>query len=138
VPPEDVVNVLHKLHLALVPGGLLVDTQPISRHATVNASHGQLGALDMSEWRLTINHVNRVIRRTIREGLFKLVHREYFTVTDEFDTGTEALHEAPNWVGVKLDRALARRLGREHGQVQMDQTVRLQVLKSTITAAPDD
>lgn len=129
------MNVLRKLHLALVPAGLLLDTQPVSRHADVKASSDRLGALDMSEWRLTINQVNRLIRRTIREGLFKLEHREYFTVTDEFDSGAEVLEEAPSWAGVKLGRALRTRLPRERERVQIDQTVRLQVLRATEPSA---
>jgi hypothetical protein len=132
VPVEDVVSVLRKLHLVLVPDGLLLDTQPVSRHADVKASSGRLGALDMSEWRLTIDRVSRRVRQTIREGLFTLVRREYFTVTDQFDNGAEVLDEAPSWAGVRLDSALAGRLARERGEVQIDQTVRLQVLQPQI------
>jgi hypothetical protein len=58
VPVEGVVNALRTLHAALVPGGLVVDTQPVSTHPPVEADSGELGTLDMREWGRTSQEID--------------------------------------------------------------------------------
>ena len=44
------MHALGNLHHALVPDGLIVDTQPISAQPRVLADNVELGTLDMREW----------------------------------------------------------------------------------------
>lgn len=44
------MHALRNIQAALLPNGLLVDTQPISAHPRVIANGAELGALDMREW----------------------------------------------------------------------------------------
>jgi hypothetical protein len=48
-PRCGVRHALRNIHVALVPNGLLVDTQPISAHPRVMANGTELGTLDMRE-----------------------------------------------------------------------------------------
>ena len=53
MPVEGVVHALRQLHVALVPGGIVVDTQPLSPRSPVDDDRGRLGRLDMRDWRKT-------------------------------------------------------------------------------------
>jgi hypothetical protein len=83
------VNTLHKIHEALVPGGLVIDTQPVSPHPPVAAATGELGRLDLREWARTIDAVDGRVAATIRAGLFELQAQREFVVTDSFSNGAE-------------------------------------------------
>jgi hypothetical protein len=76
------VNALRRIHAALVPDGLVVDTQPVSARPRVEAGGLQLGTLDMREWRVTIDAVDALVAETIDDGLFVLEAERSFMVTD--------------------------------------------------------
>jgi hypothetical protein len=124
------VNVLRKLHQALVPGGLLIDTQPVSRHPAVRTARDELGTLDMTAWGRTIEQIDRRTRRVVREGLFDVVHQLRFPVIDRFDHGAELATEARGWAGTSVDPALAKQIAAEDGPVYARQHVRLRVLQA--------
>jgi hypothetical protein len=48
------VNALRRIHAALVPGGLVVDTQPVSARPSVEAFGVELGTLDLGALALSI------------------------------------------------------------------------------------
>jgi hypothetical protein len=125
------VNALRKIHGALVAGGVVIDTQPVSRHPPVETDAGELGTLDMSEWARTIEEVDRLTERTVNAGLFTVVDQRRFSVTDHFDTGAEAVAEVREWAGTHVDPALAERIASAKLPVRVHQQVRLRVLKTS-------
>jgi hypothetical protein len=124
------VNVLHKLHEALMPSGLLVDTQPVSPHPPVRTASHQFGTLDMTAWGCTIERIDGLTHEAVRAALFSLEDQRRFMVTDAFDTGSEMVEEAAGWAGTTIDPPLAERIAREEGPVTIDQEVRLRVLRA--------
>jgi hypothetical protein len=83
------VDALRRIHAALVPGGIILDTQPISVQPPVNAAGRELGTLDMRAWGATIEAIDRLVTQTIDDGLFALDAEHRFVVTDTFDDGRE-------------------------------------------------
>jgi hypothetical protein len=63
------VHALHNIHVALVPDGIVVDTQPISARPPVSADGIVLGALDMGAWLETIQAVDELVRDDSRRTL---------------------------------------------------------------------
>jgi hypothetical protein len=96
------VNALRRIHAALVPGGLVVDTQPVSARPSVEAGGVEVGTLDMHEWRGTIDAVDRLVAETIDDGLFALQAESEFVVTDGFDDGPEMLESVSGWRGTRI------------------------------------
>jgi hypothetical protein len=103
VPVEGVVNALRRINAALIPGGLLVDTQPVSAEPSVEADGVRLGVLDMREWSGTIDAVDRRVEQTIADRLFAHVAERSCVVIDEFDSGTAFLDAVAGWRGTRLD-----------------------------------
>jgi hypothetical protein len=66
------VHALRNIYAALLPDGVLVDTQPISPDSLVEAADGGLGRLDMREWRETIDAVEE--RTTEASGCESCAH----------------------------------------------------------------
>jgi hypothetical protein len=130
VPPEGVVHALHSIHAALVPGGLLIDTQPTSARPGVEAAGAGLGRLDMREWRAQIDAIDELTRQAIDEGLYVVETERELTVTDVFDTGAECAGEVRRWKGTRVPPALAHRLGDVASPASVRQRVRLRVLRS--------
>jgi hypothetical protein len=124
------VNALRKLHEALVAGGLLIDTQPVSRRPRVGVGARELGGLDMSDWAGTIDQIDRLTEQTIRAGLFRVIREDRFTVTDQFPTGAELVAEVREWAGTQIDPTLAERISGEQQPVQVQQEVRLRVFQA--------
>jgi hypothetical protein len=124
------VNVLHKIHDALVPGGLVIDTQPLSSTPPVEAASGELGTLDMREWARTIAAVDGRITATIDARLFALETQRELVVTDSFGSGSEFAAIVSEWEGTRIEPALAVRLAAERGEVRVHQDVRLRVLRT--------
>jgi hypothetical protein len=123
------VHALHNIHSALVPNGLLVDTQPISAHPRVTASGGGLGALDMREWIETIHAVDERVNETIAAGLYDVTDERELVVTSIFDDGPDCLEIAGAWRGTRVPRPLADRLALVRDQVALKQQVRLRLLQ---------
>jgi hypothetical protein len=124
------VDALRKIHDALVPGGLVIDTQPVSADPPVESEAEPLGTLDMRDWAQTIATVDRRIEQTIRDGFFELDEESRFIVTDEYDNGAEFVAVTREWAGTHLDDAFAQRIGDERRPVRLHQEVRLRVLRA--------
>jgi hypothetical protein len=130
VPPEGVVNALQKIHDALVPGGLVIDTQPVSAEPPVESVAGPLGALDMREWAQTIATIDLRVEQTMRDGLFDLEQERRFVVTDEYDDGTELVAETSEWAGTRLDDTFAELVRSQPRPVRLHQQITLRLLRA--------
>ncbi|HWC44924.1 MAG TPA: hypothetical protein VG868_02315 [Casimicrobiaceae bacterium] len=114
------MHALRNIHSALVPNGLLVDTQPISPHPRVTAGGGELGALDMREWIETIQAVDERINETIVTGLYDLTDERELVVTSIFDDGPDCLEIASAWRGTRVPRLLADRRSPDRARLRVD------------------
>jgi hypothetical protein len=126
---EGVVNALHNIHAALVPGGLLVDTQPIGPQPRVAANGAELGTLDMQEWIETIRAVDERVDETIAAGLYEKTDKRTFLITSTFDDEPDCLEITGAWQGTRVPKPLVDRLAVMHDQVTLDQQVRLRLLR---------
>jgi hypothetical protein len=124
------VDALRRIHAALVPGGIILDTQPISAHPPVTAAGRELGTLDMRAWGTTIEAIDRLVTQTIDDGLFALDAEHRFVVTDTFDDGREFVEEASGWQGTRIPHVLERRAIVAPPPISLDQEVRLRVLRA--------
>lgn len=123
------MHALHNIHAALIPDGLLVDTQPVGLHPRVAANGDELGTLDMHEWIETIRGVDQRVDETIGAGLFAQTDERTLVVTDTFDNGPHCLEIVGTWRGTRVQQPLADRLAAVRDQVTVDQQVRLRVLQ---------
>jgi hypothetical protein len=123
-----VVDALERIHAALAPGGVVVDTQPVSADPPVVGEGGPLGALDMSEWSRTIAAVDEQIMHTVEGGLFAVTAERMVVVTDVYDDLAELVTVTREWVGTWVPPELARRARTERGPVRLDQEIRLRIL----------
>lgn len=122
------VDALERIHAALDEGGVVIDTQPVSEWPPVVGSEGPLGTLDMREWAKTIAAVDARVVETVDRGLFSVAADRHVVVTDVYDDLAELVAETSQWVGTRVPRALARRVGAEAGHVRLHQDVRVRVL----------
>ena len=123
------MHALDNIHAALAPGGILVDTQPVSAHAPVAADGDCLGTLDMREWLDTIEAVDELIAQTLRAGLYELQHESRFVVTDTYDDGRECLEIVGGWRGTRVPDDVSTRLATTTTSVTVQQDVRLRLLR---------
>ena len=123
------MHALRNIHAALVPDGLLVDTQPIGSRPRVAADGHALGALDMHEWIETIRAVDERVDETIATGLFEQTDERTLVIRDTFDDGPNCLEIIGTWRGTRVPQQLADRLAAVRDQVTVDQQVRLRVLR---------
>jgi len=130
VPIEGVVNALREVHTALVPGGLLIDTQPISPRPVVESAGSRLGTLDLREWRATIDAVEHEVRGALAEGLFTMEDERSLVVIETFDNGPELVETVSGWRGTKISGRLARRAAVAPPPLTVHQDVRLRVLRA--------
>jgi hypothetical protein len=130
VPVEGVVNALRTIHAALVPGGLVVDTQPLSAQPPVAADTGELGTLDMRDWARTIQEIDGRVEATIRQGLFAMVEERSVVVTDSFADGAEMLATVREWQGTRIPPVLEARVASQTGPVHVHQDIRLRLLRA--------
>jgi hypothetical protein len=124
------VNALRKIHHALDPGGLVIDTQPVSAYPPIESASGTLGTLDMSEWARTIATIDGRVQQAIDQGLFDLERESRYVVTDEYDDGAEFVTVTREWAGTNVSDALAARVSPEQGCVRLHQDVRLRLLQA--------
>jgi hypothetical protein len=129
VPPEGVVNALRRIHAALVPAGLVIDTQPVGAHPPIQSESGVLGTLDMSEWADLIDEIDDRTDEVLAEGLFVIEDESRFIVADEYDNGQDCLSYVRDWMGTRVDRDVERRVAAEGGAIRLPQEIRLRVLR---------
>jgi hypothetical protein len=127
---EGVVNALRTIHQVLTPGGLVVDTQPVSTHPPVEAESGELGTLDMREWGRTIQLVDDRFEATLGDGLFAAEAERMLVVIDSFDDAAEMLTTVREWQGTRIPTELERRVADSHGAVHVHQDIRLRLLRA--------
>jgi hypothetical protein len=123
-----VVDVLTRIHPALVPDGVLVDTQPVSPRLPVALDGEPVGELDDDEWLQTVAAVDSETDRVLAAGLFELRHEERYAVLHEFGSGEECLEVVGSWAGTHVPTEVASRLERGSGRVTVEQGTRLRLL----------
>ncbi|MDQ2942327.1 MAG: hypothetical protein M3R21_01500 [Candidatus Dormibacteraeota bacterium] len=123
------MHVLHNIHAALTPDGILVDTQPVSARPPVASDGGKLGTLDMRDWLDTIHAVDELVGETIAGGLYELQHESRFVVTDTYDNGPECLEIVGDWRGTRVPPGVSERLAAATPPVTVEQEVRLRLLR---------
>lgn len=129
MPLEGVVHALRRIHAALEPGGVLVDTQPLSPAPPVRAGGKPLGRLDMREWSETIAAIDRLFDQ-IMDDLYTLEEERRFVVRDSFDSGSEFVEAASGWRGTRLPDSLRARALIAEPPLTVDQDVRLRLLRA--------
>jgi hypothetical protein len=130
VPLEGVVNALRRIHAALAPGGLLIDTQPVSARPAVETSAGTVGTLDMRDWGGIIKAVDERLAQTVDDGLWADDGERRYVVTDTFDSGAELIDTVKNWQGTRVSETLSRLVTAARGPAYVHQDVRLHVLRA--------
>ena len=123
------MHALRNIHAALVPRGMLVDTQPIGPQPRVAANGDELGTLDMHEWIETIHAVDERVAETIAAGLYEQRDERTLVIRDTFDDGPNCLEITGTWRGTRVPQPLADRLAAVRDRVTVDQQVRLRVLR---------
>jgi hypothetical protein len=124
------VHALRRIHAALLPDGLVVDSQPVSAEPPVEAADGGLGSLDMRDWRATIDAVDERIAEAVGHGLFAIEAEETITVPDEFDSGAEFVEVVGAWRGTRIPPRVAARATAARPPVRVLQEVRLRILRA--------
>jgi hypothetical protein len=124
------VHALRNLYAALLPGGIVIDTQPLSPHPPVDAAGERLGTLDMREWRQTIEDVDGRVAETIDDGLFAVEGEHVIEVADEFDSGAEFVEVVRAWRGTRIPASLVERARRASPPVRVVQEVRIRLLRA--------
>lgn len=124
------MNALRQIHAVLVPGGSVIDTQPVSAEPPVESRGRRLTALDMHDWAHTIELVDLQVREAIRDGLFALDDEQQIIVTDTYDDGAELVEEVRAWAGTRVDDQFADRVSSEQGPVHLHQDVMVRVLRA--------
>jgi hypothetical protein len=125
-----VVHALERIRAALQPGGVVIDTQPVSPDPLVAAAGRPLGRADMSEWLQTIEAVDALVAGTVDAGLFSIERERRLIVTDNWDSGPECAETIAGWQGTRLPDALAIRIASASPPLTIDQAVRLRVLRA--------
>jgi len=123
-----VVDALARLRAALVPGGVLVDTQPVALRLPVALDGEPIGELEDDEWLETVAAVDAEIDKALEGGLFAIRHEERYLVVHEFGSGPECLDVVADWAGTTVPDEVAARLERGDGRVTVEQDTRLRVL----------
>ena len=122
------VHALQRIHAALVGGGLVVDTQPVSPQPQILASGRRpVGRLDMTEWGHTVEAVDAQIARTVEAGLYSVAQERRFVVTDSW---AECAETVAGWQGTTVTDELAARIVAARPPLMVDQEVRLRLLRA--------
>ena len=124
------MHALRNIHSALIPGGVLVDTQPVGPQPHVAIGGEEVGRLDMLEWMTTVAAVDSMLEETVDSGLFEVCDEVGVVVTDSFDSGTECLSTVAEWRGTRVPAALVSRLEAAQAVVTVEQDVRLRLLRA--------
>jgi hypothetical protein len=123
-----VVDALTRLHAALVPGGVLVDTQPVGLRLPVALDGEPVGELEDDAWIKMVAAVDAEIDKALGSGLFELRHEERYVVVHEFGSGADCLEVVGDWAGTTVPAEVAARLERGEGRATVEQETRLRLL----------
>jgi len=123
------VRALRNIHAALVPDGLLIDTQPVGSQPRVAANGYELGTLDMDEWLETIRAVDERVAETVATDLYEQTNERMLVIRSTFDDGPDCLEVTGTWQGTRAPKPLADRLAAMRDPVTVDQQVRLRMLR---------
>jgi hypothetical protein len=124
------VHALQRLHRALVPGGLVVDTQPVSARPVVAAAGTPIGHLDMGAWARTIADVDAIFATVVAAGQFVVEEERSFDVDDGFDEAEELIETVRGWRGTTLAEGLAGRIRQTPPPIAITQEIRLRLLRA--------
>ena len=122
------VDALSRIHGALVPGGVLVDTQPVGLPLPVALDGDPIGELEDDEWLRTVAAVDAETEKALAAGLFELRHEERYVVLHEFGSGRECLDVVAGWAGTHVPAEVAGRLERGSARTTVEQQTRLRLL----------
>jgi hypothetical protein len=123
-----VVDALTRVHAALVPDGVLVDTQPVSLRLPVALEGEPIGELEDEEWLEIVAAVDAELEKALSAGLFALQHEERYAVVHEFGSGPECLAVVETWAGTHVPEDIAARLAGHSARVTVEHDVRLRLL----------
>jgi len=123
-----VVDALSRIHAALVPGGVLVDTQPVSARLRVALGGEAIGELETEEWVEIVAAVDAETEKAFASGLFESRHEERYVVVHEFGSGDECLDEVGKWAGTVVPEGVATRLKQGSARATVEHDVRLRLL----------
>jgi hypothetical protein len=80
------VHALRNIHGMLVPGGTLVDLQPIPPSPSLHAGGEQLGRVDQNQVWERFGKTEAGVAAAVREGLYGLETELEFDVVERFDS----------------------------------------------------
>jgi len=123
-----VVDALTRIHAALVPAGLLVDTQPVGLRLPVTLDGEPIGELENDEWLETVAAVDVEVEKPAVAGLFDLRHEERYLVVHEFGSGDECLDVVGSWAGTHVPAEVVARLENSPARAKVEHDVRLRLL----------
>lgn len=124
------VDALTRIHSALVPGGVMVDTQPVSLRLPVFVDKEPVGELEDDRWLEMVAAVDVEVEKALAAGLFEHEYEELYRISHEFGSGQECLEVVSSWAGTTVPSAVAARL--EHAPVRttVEHDVRLRLYVS--------
>ena len=121
------VDALTRIHAALAPDGVLVDTVPVSLRLPVALDGEPVGELEDEEWLETVAAVDGELEKVVEAGLFELSHEERYGVVHEFGSGDECLEVVGSWGGTTIPADVAVRLEHAPGRTTVEHDVRLRL-----------
>ena len=124
------MHALRRIHAALIPGGVLVDTQPVSPDPPVDSADHRLGRLDMRDWRKTIDAVDRRTAEAIDGGLFAIEGEHTIEVADQFESGAEFIEVVGAWRGTRIPPDVIERANGARPPIRVAQEVRLRLIRA--------
>ena len=122
------VDALTRIHAALVPGGVLVDTQPVGPRLPVTLDGEPIGELEDEEWLDIVAAVDTEIEKVLAAGVFELRHEERYSVVHEFGSGRDCLDVVAGWVGTNVPEDVGALLEGGNARTTVEQDTRLRLL----------
>jgi hypothetical protein len=130
-----VVDALTRIHAALVPSGVLVDTTPVSLRLPVSLDDEPIGELEDDEWLETVAAVDEEIDKTVANGLFEQTYEERYGIVHEFGSGDDCLEVVGSWGGTNVPAAVIARLQGAPARTTVEHDVRLRLFRRLAVVA---
>lgn len=121
------VDALTRIHAALAPDGVLIDTVPVSLRLPVIVDDDLVGELEDEEWLATVAAVDAEVANAVGARLFELTHEERYRVVHEFASGDECLEVVGAWGGTSVPADVTARLEDTAGRTTVEHDVRLRL-----------